>query len=44
MYVRWQIIRLQMYGLKQMDIINQFSDGQSNVGRIVSKYRQTPGR
>ena len=45
MYVRWQnIIGLRWSGLKQMDIVNQFGDGQSDVGRILSKHRQSPDR
>ena len=41
MYVRWQIIGLRRSGLKQMDIVNQFGGGRSDVGRILSKHRQT---
>ena len=41
MYVMWQIIGIQRSGLKQMDILNQFSDGQSDVSRILSKDHQT---
>ena len=41
MYVRWQNIGLPRSGLKQMDIVNHFGDGQSDVGRILSKHRQT---
>ena len=41
MYVRWQIIGLRRSGLKQINIVNQFGDGQSDVDRIMSKHRQT---
>ena len=41
MYVRWQIIALRRSGLKQINIVNQFGDGQSDVDRIMSKHHQT---
>ena len=41
MYVRWQNIGIRRSGLKQMEIVNHFDDGQSDVGRILSKHRQT---
>ena len=41
MYIMWQICGLRRCGLKQMDILNQFGDGQSDVSRILSKHPQT---
>ena len=41
MYVRWQIIGLLRCGSKQMDIVNQFGNGLSEVSRISFKHRQT---
>ena len=41
MYVIWQIIGLRRSGLKQMDILNLFGDGHSDVSRILSKHHQT---
>ena len=40
MHVMWQIIGLRRSGLKQMDIVNQFGDGKSDVDRILWKHRQ----
>ena len=37
MYVRWQIIGLRRSGFKQINIVNQFGDGQSEVQ--VSAYQ-----